>query len=101
VSDGRAPADQRRIAETCQSLLRSSRTNEVDIRLDDPRVPEVIRALRPTDIQVQGTDVVITRAGLPSEYHLSRRPRDPKPWVLDIAGPGCDGHQELLRLDDD
>ena len=82
-------------------MLHSPLTNEMDIQVDDPRLPETIRALQPIDIQIQGTDVVITRSGRPSEYHLSRRASDPKPWVLYIAGHGYDGHQELLRLDHD
>jgi hypothetical protein len=101
VSDGGSPDEQRRIAEACLSMLRSSLTNEMDIQPDDPRVPEIIRALHPVEIWIQGTDVVIMRAGKPAEYHFSRRPRDPKPWVLYVAGHGYDGHQELLRLDHD
>ena len=80
-------------------MLHSSLTNEMDVAVDDPRVPEVIRALQPIDIQVQGTDVVITRTDTPHEYHFSRRSSDPKPWVLYVAGHGYDGHQELIRLD--
>ena len=80
-------------------MLRSSLTNEIDIQQDDPRVPEIIRSLHPIEIEIQGTDVVITRSGDPAEYHLSRRPSDPKPWVLYVAGHGYDGHQELIRLD--
>ena len=101
VSDGRSPDEQRCIAEACLSMLHSSLTNEMDIQPDDPRLPEIIRALQPVDIQIQGTDVVISRAGKPAEYHLSRRPKDPKPWVLYVAGHGYDGHQELIRLDHD
>jgi hypothetical protein len=101
ASDGRTPEEQRRIAEACFSMLHSSLTNEMDIQPDDSRLPKIIRALQPIDIQIQGTDVVITRSGRPSEYHLSRRASDPKPWVLYIAGHGYDGHQELLRLDHD
>src|SRR5437879_4007695 len=73
VSDGRTPGEQRRIAEACLSMLHSSLTNEMDIQPDDLRLPEIIRAMQPVDIQVHGTDVVITRVGNPSEYHLSRR----------------------------
>jgi hypothetical protein len=99
VSDGRTPDEQRHIAEACLSMLHSSLTNEMDIQPDDPRVPEIIRALHPIQIEIQGTDVVIMRSGKPAEYHFSRRPSDPKPWVLYVAGQGYDGHQELIRLD--
>ena|SRR5215468_307157 len=99
VSDGRTPDEQRRIGEACLSMLHSSLTNEMDVAVDDPRVPAVIRALQPVQIEIQGTDVVIMRAGTPAEYHLSRRPGDPKRWVLYAAGHGYDGHQELIRLD--
>ncbi len=101
VSDGRTSEEQRRIAEACLNMLRSSLTNETDIRLEDPRVPQIIRSLQPVEIQIQGTDVVIMRVGKPAEYHLSRRPSDPKPWVLYVAGQGYDGHQELIRLEHD
>lgn len=101
VSDGRSPDEQRRIAEACFSMLHSSLTNEMDIQPDDPRVPEVIRALKPVQIEVEQTDVVILRAGKPAEYHLSRRPHDAQSWVLYIAGPGHNGHEELLKLDHD
>lgn len=80
-------------------MLHSSLTNEADIHPDDPRVPPIIRALEPVDIQIQGTDVVISRAGRPAEYHFSRRPHDVRPWVLYVAGQGYRDHEELLRLD--
>jgi len=99
VSDGRTPDEHRRIAEACLSMLHSSLTNEADIKPDDPRVPEVIRALQPIEIVVRGTDVVIMRAGRPGEYHFSHRPHDARPWVLYVAGPGYRDHQELLRLE--
>ena len=101
VTDGHSRDEQRQIAEACWSMLHSSLTNDVDIQPDDPRVPEVIRALKPVDIQVLGTDVVISRAGTPAEYHFSRRPRDARPWVLYVAGKGYTDHEELLRLDHD
>ena len=99
ASDSHTPKQQRAIAEACLVMLRSSLTNEMDIQPDDPRVPEIARALQPIDIQIQGTDVVIMRVGKPMEYHLSHRPSDAKPWVVYGAGQGYDGHQELIRLD--
>src|SRR5437899_2259805 len=74
TTDGHTRNEQRQIAEACLSMLHSSLTNEADIHPDDPRVPAIIRALEPVDIQVQGTDVVISRASRPAEYHFSRRP---------------------------
>ena len=94
-------SQQRRIAEACLTMLRSSLTNESDIYMNDPRIPEVIRALHPVDIQLAGTDAVVTRSGLPSEYHLSRCPSKPRVWILYAAG-GTWGaeHRELLRISD-
>ncbi len=91
--------DQRRIAEACLAMLRSSLTNESDIVVSDPRIPEVIRALHPVDIQLTATDVVVTRSGVPSEYHLNRRLSAPRIWILYAAG-GTWGaeHRELLRF---
>ena len=82
-------------------MLRSSLTNEVDLKPDDPRVPEVIRALHPVDIELAGSDAVVMCAGKPAEYHLSRRPSEPKTWILYVAGPGYLGHREILRMEHD
>jgi hypothetical protein len=101
ISDGHTRQEQQQIAEACLSMLHSSLTNEPEIQTNDPRVPDVIRALEPVDIQIQGNDVVISRTGKPAEYHFSRRSHDVKPWVLYVAGPGYKDHQELLRLDHD
>ena len=101
VTDGHTRREQRQIAEACLSMLHSSLTNEADIRADDSRVPAVIRALKPVDIQIQGTDVIISRAGRPAEYHFSRRPHDARPWVLYVAGQGYRDHGELLSLNHD
>ena len=102
-SDGRTPEEHRRIADACLSLLRSPLTNDVDIKTDDPRLPEVIRALQPLHIEMMPpSDVVIMRSTAPSEYHLSRRPSEPKTWVLYCAGSGSGhSHRELLRFTND
>jgi hypothetical protein len=101
VSDGRTPDEQQRIVEACLSMLHSSLTNEMDIQPDDPRVPQIIRSLHPIHIELAGSDAVVMCEGKPGEYHLSRRSHDAKPWVLYVAGPGYNGHEELLRLDHD
>jgi hypothetical protein len=99
-NDGRTLAERRQIADACLAMLRSPLTNEVeDIKPDDPRVPAVIRALHPVDIQLQGNDAVIICAGRPAEYHLSRQVREPRTWILYVAGPGYLGHREILRFD--
>ena len=103
VSDGRTPEEHRRIADACLSMLRSPLTNDMDIKTDDPRLPEIIRTLQPIYIEMMPpSDVVIMRATAPSEYHLSRRPSDPKTWVLYCAGSGSGhSHRELLRFTHD
>lgn len=101
MTDGRTPEQRRQIAEACLSMLRSSLTNEVELKPDDPRVPQAIRALHPVDIELAGGDAVVMCAGRPAEYHLSRRPSEPKTWILYVAGPGYVGHRELLRLEHD
>ena len=91
--------ERRQIAKACLSMLRSTLTNEVDIAAADPRIPEVIRALRPVHIELAGTDAVVTRTGSPAEYHLSRSPNDAKTWILYGAGfGGVPDHRELLRI---
>jgi hypothetical protein len=82
-------------------MLRSSLTNEAIIQLDDTRVPQIIRSLHPVDIELDASDAVVMCSGKPAEYHLNFRPHDAKPWVLYVAGPGYNGHEELLRLDHD
>jgi hypothetical protein len=100
--DGRTPLERRQVADACLVMLRSSLTNEVeDIKPDDSRVPEVIRALHPVDIQLQVNEAVVMCAGKPAEYHLSRRPGGAKTWILYVAGPGYLGHKEILRMKHD
>ena len=101
VTDGRTPEQRRQIAEACLMMLRSPLTNEVDLKPDNPRVPEAIRALHPVDIELAGSDAVVMCAGKPAEYHLSRRPSEPKTWILYVAGPGYHGHREILRMEHD
>ena len=102
-SDGRTPDEHRAIAEACISMLRSALTNEMDIQPDDARLPEVIRALGPIHIEMMPpSDVVVMRSNAPAEYHLSRRPSDPRTWILYCAGSSSGhSHRELLRFTHD
>ena len=95
----RGTSEQRRIAEACLVMLRSSLTNESDIAVNDPRIPQVIRALHPVAINLVGSDAVVMCSGSPAEYHLSRRPSEPRTWILYAAGSAWGAeHRELLRL---
>jgi hypothetical protein len=98
VSDGRTKGERKQIAEALLAMLHSSLTNEIEITADNAAVPEVIRALRPVDIELAGSDAVVICAGKPAEYHLSRQTDDPKTWILYVAGPGYLGHREILRI---
>jgi hypothetical protein len=93
--------EERRIAAACLQVLHSSLTNEADIAPDDPRLPEVIRALHPVDVEVMAGQVVIMiqpRDGL-VEYHLSPITTSPGTWQLFGAGPKFNNeHRELLRI---
>jgi hypothetical protein len=104
-NDGRTPAERQQIADACFTMLHSSLTNEVDpIKPDDPRVPAVIRALRPIDIDVvPGFAVNIFREGKPEEYFLIRLQNPTNTWVLCVAGPsvGFGGGREILRIEHD
>jgi hypothetical protein len=101
VSDGRTRQERQRIADALFTMLHSSLTNEVEIKADNPAVPEVIRAMHPMDIELMGGDAVIICPGKPAEYHLASRPDEPKTWILYVAGPGYFGHQEILRMKKD
>jgi len=92
-------SEQKRIAEACLAMLRSPLTNETEIAMSDPRIPQVIRALHPVDIQLAGNDVVVTCSGRPAEYHLSRRSSEPRVWIFYAAGGDWGAeHKELLRI---
>jgi hypothetical protein len=85
-------------------MLHSSLTNEVDdIKPDDPRVPEVIRALHPHHIDVIPNIVDIYRAEKPEEYFLMRLQHPTNTWILCIAGPSVfgGGGREILRIEHD
>ena len=103
--DGRTPAERRQIADACFAILHSSLTNEPDpIKMDDPRSPEVIRALHPIGIIVaQDFSVQIARSGKPEEYFLVRLPHPTNTWILCIAGPSVfgGGGREILRIEHD
>jgi hypothetical protein len=106
INDGRTPAERRQIADACFAMLHSSLTNEVDeIKMDDPRIPEAIRALRPHHIEVmQDFAVDIYRTEWPQEYFLMRGPGHTNTWTLCVAGPSIrfgGGGREILRIDHD
>jgi hypothetical protein len=102
--DGRTPAERRQIADACFAMLHSSLTNDVDpIKPDDPRVPDVIRALHPIGIMVDPNFAVqIDCSNKPPEYFLMRLPGHTNTWVLCAAGPPIRfGPREILRIEHD
>jgi hypothetical protein len=106
INDGRTPAERRRIAEACFAMLDSSLTNEVDdIRMSDPRIPELIRALHPHHIDVIPNSAVdIYRVEWPQEYFLMRLQHPTNIWLLCVDGPSIrfgGGGREILRIQHD
>ena len=106
VNDGRTPAERQQIADACIAILHSSLTNEVDeIKMDDPRIPEVIRALHPHHIEVMPNFAVyIYRDEWPEEYFLMRISHPTNTWTLCVAGPHVrfgGGGREILRIEHD
>ena len=102
--DGRTPAERRQIADACFAMLHSSLTNEFDpIKPDDPRIPEVIRALHPIAVDVIANFAVqIDCNGKPPEYFLMRLNSQTNTWVLCAAGPPIRfGPREILRIEHD
>jgi|ERR1035441_4577401 hypothetical protein len=100
-NDGRTPAERRQIAGACFAMLHSSLTNDVDpIKPDDPRVPEVIRALHPISIMVMPNFAVqLDGCGKPFEYSLVRAPDPTNTWILCAGGsPIRFGPREILRI---
>ena len=101
--DGRTPAERRQIADACFMMLHSSLTNEDSIKMDDPRIPELIRALHPIGIIVDADfSVQIDCNGKPPEYFLMRVPHQTNVWALCAAGPPIRfGPREILRIQHD
>jgi len=105
-NDDHTPAERRQIAEACLALLQLTPTNENDdIKPGDPRIPEAIRALRPTHIEVMPNFAVdIWRKGNPPEYFLMRLSHPTNTWALCVAGPALlstGGGREILRIEHD
>jgi hypothetical protein len=105
INDGHTPAERRQIADACIAMLHSSLTNEVDeIKMDDRRIPEVIRALHPQQIEVIPNFAVdIYRTDWPQEYFLMRS-HPSNTWVLCADGPSLrfgGGGREILRIEHD
>ena len=106
INDGRTPVERRQIADACFAMLHSSLTNEIDdIKMDDPRIPEVIRGLHPHHIEVSPNFAVdIYRTEWPQEYSLMRGPGHTNTWILWVAGPSIrfgGGGREILRIEHD
>jgi hypothetical protein len=106
INDGRTPAERRQIADACFAMLQSPLTNEVDdIKMDDPRIPEVIRALHPHHIEVIPNSAVdIYRTEWPQEYFLVRLEHPTTTWILCVDGPSIrfgGGGREILRIEHD
>ena len=106
INDGRTPLERRQIADACLAILQSSLTNEIDdIKMDDPRIPEVIRALHPHHIEVIPNFAVdIYRSEWPQEYFLTRGPGHTNTWILCVAGPSIrfgGGGREIFRMEHD
>jgi hypothetical protein len=99
-NDGRTPAQRRQIADACFAMLHSPLTNELPVQPDDPRVPEIIRALHPIGITVDAdVSVQIDFDMKPGEYFLMRLPGDTNTWILCAAGPTIPfGPREVLRV---
>ena len=88
ADDRRTIAERQQIADACFAMLHSSLTNEGSIKMDDPRIPEVIRALHPVGIIVDADFAVqVDCNGRPAEYVLMRLPHHRDEWVLGAAGP--------------
>jgi hypothetical protein len=105
INDGRTPAERQQIADACFAMLHSSLTNDVDdIKMDDPRIPAVIRALHPHHIEVIPNFAVdIYRTEWPQEYFLMRS-HSSNTWVLYVDGPSLrfgGGGREILRIGHD
>jgi hypothetical protein len=106
INDGRTPAERRQIADACFAMLDSSSTNAFDeMKMDDPRIPGVIRALHPHHIEViPGFAVDVYRTEWPQEYFLMRLQHPTNNWALCVAGPSMrfgGGGREILRIEHD
>jgi len=99
-SDGRTPEEHRRIAEAFLTMMRSSLTNETDIKLDDARLPDAIRELHPVMILMDTNGVNLMRTNKPENYWLHRDSDTSNTWVLTISGTDLP-YTDFLRLEHD
>ena len=99
-SDGRTPEEHRRIAEAFLTMMRSSLTNEEEIKPDDPRLPDAIRELHPVMIMMDTNGVNLMRTNKPENYWLHRDSDTSNTWVLTISGTDLP-YTDFLRLEHD
>jgi hypothetical protein len=87
------------VAKACLQML--SLTNQIEIRPDDERLPEVIRALRPHRISITDQTVTVTfplHNGF-IEYRCAPVAGATNTWQLLGAGPRFNNERkELLRM---
>jgi len=89
------------VARACLEMTSSSLTNQINIRPDDQRLPEVIRALRPQRISItaQTATVIFPLHNGLIEYHCSPVAGATNTWQLFGAGPRFNNERrELLRM---
>jgi len=100
-NDGHTPTERQQIADACFAMLNSSLTNEDNIKLDDPRIPKIIRDMHPIGIMVDANfSVQIDCNSKPPEYFLMRLPNHTNTWILCAAGPPIHfGPREVLRIE--
>jgi len=107
ASRPRYPATEqdRQIAEACLRVLLTC-TNDVELLPDDPRLPTILRDLNPVSIMIMPSHefvLLADRTNTPSEFHLSRKSKDSKTWILYVVPPSPPvvGHVEALRIESD
>ena len=94
-------AYNQRMAQACWEVVHSPLADKSNIDPADPELPQAIRALQPSHVEIGAGMVVVTfplQNGI-TEYHLAPAGSSPGTWVLFAAGPKFgNNHQEILRF---
>jgi hypothetical protein len=87
------------LAEACLALSRSiGDSNEQILKRGDPRIPQALLRVDPSQVIVTPSNVIIWVSGPFREYHLKQIKETPNTWLLYAALAHNGKHKEVLRI---